>query len=129
MVQGPTTSTAQRKVLNTTIGYYRRNLPYMHYDRYLDRGWPISSGVVEGACGHLVKDRMEQSGMRWTRLGAQAILELRAARVNDDWDAYQHFRRRCQHQRLYGSHSRIPAGSETMMLTLLQFLATLKSNQ
>ena len=116
LVQGPTTSTAQRKVLNTTIGYYRRNLPYMHYDRYLDRGWPISSGVVEGACGHLVKDRMEQSGMRWTRLGAQAILELRAARVNDDWDAYQHFRRRCQHQRLYGSHSRIPAGSETMML-------------
>lgn len=116
VVQGPTTSTAQRKVLNTTIGYYRRNLPYMHYDRYLDRGWPISSGVVEGACGHLVKDRMEQSGMRWTRLGAQAILELRAARVNDDWDAYQHFRRRCQHQRLYGSHSRIPAGSETMML-------------
>jgi len=116
LVQGPTTSTAQRKVLNTTIGYYRRNLPYMRYDRYLDRGWPISSGVVEGACGHLVKDRMEQSGMRWTRLGAQAILELRAARVNDDWDAYQHFRRRCQHQRLYGSHSRIPAGSETMML-------------
>ncbi len=116
LVQGPTTSTAQRKVLNTTIGYYRRNLPYMHYARHLDRGWPISSGVVEGACGHLVKDRMEQSGMRWTRLGAQAILELRAARVNDDWDAYQHFRRRCQHQRLYGSHSRIPAGSETMML-------------
>ena len=116
LVQGPTTSTAQRKVLNTTIGYYRRNLPYMHYDRYLDRGWPISSGVVEGACGHLVKDRMEQSGMRWTRLGAQAILELRAARVNDDWDAYQHFRRRCQHQRLYGSHSRIPAATETMML-------------
>ena len=114
--QDPSLSASQRETLNTTIGYYRRNLPHMHYDQYLANGWPIGTGVAEGACGHLVKDRMEQSGMRWTRLGAQAILELRAARVNDDWDAYQHFRRRCQHQRLYGSHSRIPAATETMML-------------
>jgi hypothetical protein len=116
LVQDPTTSDAQREVLNTTIGYYRRNLPYMHYNRYLDRGWPISSGVVEGACGHLVKDRMEQSGMRWTKPGAQAILDLRAVRVNDDWDAYQSFRRQCQHQRLYGSHSNASPVTETVVL-------------
>jgi len=102
-VQEPSLTDAQRKALNTTIGYYRRNLAYMHYDRYLEQGWPISSGVVEGACGHLVKDRMEQSGMRWTPAGAQAILEIRAVRVNDDWDGYQLFHRQCQHQRLYGT--------------------------
>jgi len=116
LVQDPTTSDAQREVLNTTIGYYRRNLPYMRYDRYLDRGWPVSSGVVEGACGHLVKDRMEQSGMRWTKPGAQAILDLRAVRVNDDWDAYQSFRRQCQHQRLYGSRSNASPVAETVVL-------------
>jgi hypothetical protein len=102
-VQEPSLTDTQRQALNTTIGYYRRNLPYMRYDRYLEQGWPISSGVVEGACGHLVKDRMEQSGMRWTPTGAQALLEIRAVRVNDDWDAYQLFHRQCQHQRLYGT--------------------------
>jgi hypothetical protein len=101
--QDPSLTDAQRKVLDTTIGYYRRNQPYMHYDRYLEQGWPISSGVVEGACGHLVKGRMEQSGMRWTPSGAQSILEIRAVRVNEDWDAYQLFHRQYQHQRLYGT--------------------------
>jgi hypothetical protein len=100
-VRDPTLSDSQRRALNTTIGYYQRNLPYMRYDLYLAQGWPIATGVVEGACGHLVKDRMEQSAMRWTQPGAQAILDLRAVRINDDWDAYQQFRRHCQHQRLY----------------------------
>lgn len=94
-------SDAQRDTLSTTIGYYRRNLPYMCYGSYLAAGWPIGTGVVEGACGHLVKDRMELSGMRWTRAGAQAMLDLRAVRINDDWDTYQTFHRQCQHQRLY----------------------------
>jgi hypothetical protein len=109
-------SSAQRKALKSTIGYYRRNLPYMRYDRYLARGWPIGTGVVEGACGHLVKDRMEQSGMRWTLSGAEAILDLRAVRVNDDWDMYQTFRRERQHQRLYGFAPSIPAAAETAVL-------------
>jgi hypothetical protein len=98
----PSLSPAQRETLKTTVGYYRRNAPYMHYDQYLHHGWPIGTGVVEGACGHLVKDRMEQSGMRWTEPGAQSLLDLRAVRINDDWDAYQCFHRQQQHQRLYG---------------------------
>jgi hypothetical protein len=99
--QNSSLSTAQRQVLNTTIGYYRRNLSYMRYGSYLAQGWPIGTGVVEGACGHLVKDRMERSGMRWTLTGAQALLDLRAVRINEDWDAYQAFHRLMQHQRLY----------------------------
>jgi len=73
----------------------------MQYDRYLAQGWPIGTGGVEGACGHLVKDRMEQAGMRWTQHGAQAILDLRAVRINGDWDAYWRFHRQQQHHRLY----------------------------
>jgi hypothetical protein len=58
----------------------------MKYDEYLAAGYPIGSGVVEGACRHLVKDRMEQTGMRWRIAGAQAVLSLRAIYVNDDWE-------------------------------------------
>ena len=107
LAQDESLSSAQRKALKTTIGYYHRNSPYMRYDHYLQKGWPIGTGVVEGACGHLVKDRMEQSGMRWTKLGAQTLLDLRAVRLNDDWDDYQSFHRYRQHQRLYGAHAEI----------------------
>lgn len=116
LAQDPTLSSAQRKALHTTIGYYQRNGPYMHYDEYLAQGWPIGTGVVEGACGHLVKDRMEQSGMHWTKGGAQAILDLRAVRVNEDWDDYQELRRRRQHQRLYGVQSTAPPATEMLVL-------------
>ena len=72
----------------------------MRDDEYLARGWPIGTGVVEGACGHLVKDRMEQSGMRWTKAGAQAVLDLRAVRLNGHWEAYWQFHRHQQHHRV-----------------------------
>ncbi len=98
-----TCTEGQRKTLLRTSGYYRRNQPYMRYHDYLAQGWPIGTGVVEGACGHLVKDRMEQAGMRWTIAGAQAVLDLRAVRLNGDWDAYWRFHRQQQHQRLYAS--------------------------
>ena len=75
----------------------------MRYDAYLAEGWPIGTGVVEGACGHLVKDRMQQAGMRWTQPGAQALLDLRAVRLNGDWDAYWQCHRRQQYERLYGA--------------------------
>lgn len=111
-------SASQREALNTTIGYYQRNLPYMRYDNCLARGWPIGTGVIEGTCGHLVKDRMERSGMRWTRTGAQALLDLRAVRINDDWDDYQTFHRQRQHQRLY--HRPLGAIPAPELLTLHQ---------
>jgi hypothetical protein len=63
-VKDPTCTGQQRQVVQWTVGYYQWHRPFMHHDEYLARGWPIGTGVVEGACGHLVKDRMEQSGMR-----------------------------------------------------------------
>jgi len=114
----PTRTDAQRKVLLKTVGYYRRNQPYMRYDTYLARGWPIGTGVVEGACGHLVKDRMEQAGMRWTVDGAQAVLDLRAVRLNHDWDAYWQYHRQHQHQRVYGTSGLPPDMAEVQVLHL-----------
>lgn len=99
----------QRQAIQRTIGYYTRNLPYMRYDEYLAQGWPIGTGVVEGACGHVVKDRMEQAGMRWTLDGAQAMLDLRAVRLNGDWDAYWHFHQQQQHRRLYTTAASVPS--------------------
>lgn len=119
LAQDSSLSDSQRKTLNTTIGYYQRNLPYMRYDHYLAQGWPIGTGVVEGACGHLVKDRFERSGMRWTKAGAQPLLDLRAVRVNDDWDAYHDFRRQCQHRRLYGSQGAAPPSTDSIVLKLV----------
>jgi hypothetical protein len=100
--QDPERSARQVRVLRKTIGYYRRNLAFMQYDEYLARGWPVGTGVVEGACGHVVKDRMEQAGMRWTKQGAQAMLDLRAVRLSGDWEAYWEFHRHKEHERLYG---------------------------
>jgi hypothetical protein len=54
------------KTLEQIIGYFRKNQQRMHYDTYLALGYPIASGVIEGACRHLVKDRLERAGMRWT---------------------------------------------------------------
>jgi hypothetical protein len=91
----------------------------MRYDEYLARGWPIGTGVVEGACGHLVNARMEQSGMRWTTGGAQAVLELRAVRLNGHWEAYGEFHRRQHHHRLYGTCAPAPELSEAQALPLV----------
>ena len=75
----------------------------MDYAEYLRRGWPIGTGVIEGTCRHLVNDRMELSGMRWTIAGAGALLALRAVNENGDWEDFHTFRRARQHQNLYGA--------------------------
>jgi len=112
----PTLSATRQKAIAATIRYYRRNAPYMHYDQYLARGWPIGTGVIESACGHLVKDRMDQAGMRWTKNGAHAILDLRAVRLTDDWDPYWAFHRLRQHQRLYRTAASTPLAPEALAL-------------
>jgi hypothetical protein len=91
------------KVLCQVANYLRRNSQYMDYANYLRHGWPIGTGVVEGTCRHLVKDRMELSGMRWTLSGASALLALRAVNENDDWEAFHAYRRKQRHKELYGT--------------------------
>jgi hypothetical protein len=89
--------------LRGVANYFRRNLPYMDYAEYLRRGWPIGTGVIEGTCRHLIKDRMELSGMRWTSAGAGALLALRSVNENRDWEDFHQFRRARRHQELYGT--------------------------
>ena len=74
----------------------------MAYDVYLAEGYPIGSGVVEGACKQLVKDRMELTGMRWSLPGAQAVLQLRAVELNGDWRDFWRFHAETQREHLYG---------------------------
>jgi len=94
-------SLSQRAQLKKTADYFQRNLPYMDYAAYLQQGWPIASGVIEGACRHFVKDRCELSGMRWTQSGVENLLRLRAVAENGDWDAYHLFRKQQRYTRLY----------------------------
>ena len=101
-------SAVQRNQLKITANYFERNLPYMDYPTYLANGWPIASGVIEGACRHFVKDRCELSGMRWTQTGAESLLRLRAIAENGDWDAYHTYRKAQRHIRLYGKPCSAP---------------------
>lgn len=90
------------KRLNAAITYYENNREHMQYDEYLAAGYPIGSGVAEGACRHLVKDRMEGTGMRWTVPGAQAMLHLRAVYLNGRWDEFIEHHVETEQDRLYG---------------------------
>ena len=92
----------QRKVVESAIEYLENNREHMRYDEYLAAGYPIGSGVAEGACRHLVKDRMEQTGMRWTVDGAQAMLHVRALYLNDQWEEFLEYRVEQEQARLYG---------------------------
>jgi hypothetical protein len=67
-----------------TCARYLLNLKnYLLFNRYLEQGLPIATGVIEGACRHLVKDRMDVTGARWSLAGAEAVLRLRALRSSD----------------------------------------------
>ena len=94
--------------------YLLNKAPYLDYPAALANGWPIATGVIEGACRHLVKDRMDITGARWGLNGAEAVLQLRAIRVNGDLDQYWTFHlnqeRRRVHQSRY-NNSVIPAAA------------------
>ena len=110
------TKVAQRKQLHKTANYFERNLPYMDYLNYLSNGYPIASGVIEGACRHFVKDRFELSGMRWLQTGAENLLRLRAVAENEDWDAYYAYRREQRQLRLYGQSASNKQALETYVI-------------
>jgi hypothetical protein len=102
-------SKRKREKAQGCLNYFAQRCEYMKYDEYLAAGYPIGSGVVEGACRHLVKDRMEQTGMRWRIAGAQAVLRLRAIYVNDDWDTFHAHRIQAEQRKLYPYKRRLPA--------------------
>jgi hypothetical protein len=98
----------ERKALGRICGYFHKHRARMRYDEYLKQGYPIASGVIEGACRHLIKDRMERAGMHWTMAGAQAMLDLRSVWIGGYWEAFQQERIERETERLY-PHRRLVA--------------------
>ena len=78
----------KREKADRAADYLLNKRPYLDYPTALSNGWPIATGVIEGACRHLVKDRMDITGARWGLDGAEAILKLRAIRANGDFEDY-----------------------------------------
>jgi hypothetical protein len=83
--------------------YLLNKAPHLDYATALATGWPIATGVIEGACRHLVKDRMDITGARWGLDGAEAVLKLRALRCNGDFDEYWQFHLRQERHRVHES--------------------------
>lgn len=89
----------ERKAADDCADYLLDYSPYLRYDEYLAKGLPIASGVIEGACRHLVKDRMDLTGSRWRLLGAEAVLKLRSLGSSGDFDQYWQFHLHLELQR------------------------------
>jgi hypothetical protein len=87
------------KIIRKTLHYLQAKQPYLNYPRALAEGWPIATGVIEGACRHLVQDRMGITGARWGLQGAQAMLWLRAIAASGDTGAYWTWHIQQEHQR------------------------------
>lgn len=96
----------QRQAADVCARYLLAKTRYLAYDKALTAGWPIATGIIEGACRHLVKDRMDITGARWRLAGAQAVLALRALVSNGDFDAYWQHHLRREHQRVHQARYR-----------------------
>jgi len=91
----------QRNGADTCVRYLTSKDEFLRYDQALAAGWPIATGVIEGACRHLIGDRLDITGARWGLDGAEAILTLRAVISNGDFEEYWRFHLAREHQRLY----------------------------
>jgi hypothetical protein len=89
--------------LKRCIDYLTAKLPYLDYHIALSHGWPIATGVIEGSCRYLVKDRLAITGARWSLPGAEAVLLLRAVITNGDFEAYWKYHLQQEHQRTHTS--------------------------
>jgi len=94
-------SRSERKPVDKAANYIDNNRERLQYDRALVHGLPIATGLIEGACRHLVKDRMDITGARWGLGRAEAILELRSLKISGDLSAYLVFHFAQEQQRNY----------------------------
>jgi hypothetical protein len=94
---------SKRKKADQAARYLTNKAHYLDYPTALNAGWPIATGVIEGACRYLVKDRMDITGARWSAQGAETVLKLRAIRANDDFDDYWRYHLEREHHRVHQS--------------------------
>jgi len=93
----------KRGIFERAAGYVKKHRAYVDYAAYIQDGLPIATGVIEGACRYLVKDRMDRTGARWSLAGAEAVLRLRALVTSADIDDYWPFHLAREHQRHHAS--------------------------
>jgi hypothetical protein len=100
-----TLTDSAQAAIETACGYLgdRTRTRLMNYVDALAEGLPIATGVIEGACRYVVKDRMDRTGARWSLTGAEAVLRLRAVRASGDFDAYWEFHLAREHERNHAS--------------------------
>ena len=98
-------SKTKREKLERAVNYLRDNRHGMQYHEYLARGYPIGSGVIEGACKHVIGDRFCGSGMSWEQPGAQCLLHLRTIKLNGRWKAFIEHRIQLEQASLYGENA------------------------
>ncbi len=94
-------SQKEREPVEKCAEYLNKNAWYLRYPEFLSNGFPIATGVIEGACRHLVQDRLGITGARWGLAGAEAILKLRALHSSGDWDEYWRFHEQKEAERNY----------------------------
>lgn len=94
-------SSGQRKGVDACIGYLTAKQEWLGYDVALNQGWPIATGIIEGACRHLIGDRLDITGARWGLDGAEAVLKLRAVTSNGDFDDYFTYHVEQERQRVH----------------------------
>lgn len=97
-------SNEARQPVDKCASYLLKNKNRLDYASALSNGWPIATGVIEGACRHLVKDRMDITGARWSLDGAEAVLRLRALRSSGDFEDYLAFHHRQEQLRNRRTH-------------------------
>jgi len=105
-------ASAKRAAVDKCADYLLKYRAMLRYDEYLAAGYPIGTGVIEGACRYLVKDRMERTGARWSLDGAEAVLRLRALWTNGDFEPYWTFHLHHEYERHYASRLGPPSQSE-----------------
>ena len=93
-----------RTPVDVTANYLTKYSEFLRYNEYLADGLPIATGVIEGACRYLVKDRMEKTGARWQLAGAEAVLRLRSLRASGDFEEYWRFHERAELRRNHLEH-------------------------
>jgi hypothetical protein len=94
-------SPSERAGAGEAARYLENKQGHLGYATALASGWPIATGIIEGACRHIVKDRMDITGARWGLEGAEAVLKLRALIATRDFDAYWPFHLRREHERIH----------------------------
>ena len=101
-----------RAAVDKCADYLLKHKVRFDYATALAKGWPIATGIIEGTCRHLLKDRMDLTGARWSLDGAEAVLRLRALRASSDFEDYMAFHRRQERARNYAS---VPQNDEFKM--------------